>query len=252
LDFSKCAVSEETLELLGNMATAAGLDERREAMFSGARINVTENRAVLHVALRGGAGEQVVLDGKDVMPEVEDVLAAMTRFAEEIRSGGLKGATGKAFTDVVNIGIGGSDLGPAMATGALAPYHDGPRLHYVSNVDGAHVRDTLKRLDPGRTLVIVASQTFTPGQTMTNAPPARAWLEAALGVRAGAHLAAVSSALGKTAAFGIDEGRVFGFWDWVGGRYSVWGAVGLPLMIAIGPERFGEFLAGAHAMDEHF
>src|SRR5690606_15398998 len=204
LDFSKCAVSEETLELLGNMATAAGLDERREAMFSGARINVTENRAVLHVALRGGAGEQVVLDGKDVMPEVEDVLAAMTRFAEEIRSGGLKGATGKAFTDVVNIGIGGSDLGPAMATLALAPYHDGPRLHYVSNVDGAHIHDTLKDLDPETTLFIIASKTFTTIETMTNAATARAWIAERLGQDAvAAHFCAVSTALDKVASFGI-------------------------------------------------
>jgi glucose-6-phosphate isomerase len=161
-------------------------------------------------------------------------------------------ATGGRFTDVVNIGIGGSDLGPAMATLALAPYADGPRLHYVSNVDGAHVHDVLARLDPATTLVIVASKTFTTIETMTNARTAQAWLRAALGQGADAHFAAVSTALDRTAAFGIDASRVFGFWDWVGGRYSVWGAVGLPLMIAIGPERFGEMLDGAHAMDRHF
>ena len=176
----------------------------------------------------------------------------MGAFADGVRDGTIAAVDGERFTDVVNIGIGGSDLGPVMATLALAPYHDGPRTHYVSNVDGAHIADTLATLDPARTLVIIASKTFTTIETMTNARTARAWMRAALGDEAGRHFAAVSTALDKTAAFGIDEARVFGFWDWVGGRYSVWGAVGLPLMIAIGPERFAEFLTGAWEMDRHF
>ncbi|MDZ5697125.1 glucose-6-phosphate isomerase [Chelativorans sp. M5D2P16] len=253
LDYSKCAVNDETLGLLQKLAEAAGLVERREAMFSGGRINTTENRAVLHTALRNRADKPVMLDGEDVMPEVEAVLSAMGDFAEAVRSGSLKGATGKPFTDVVNIGIGGSDLGPVMATLALAPYHDGPRLHYVSNVDGAHIADTLKGLDPETTLFIVASKTFTTVETMTNAATARNWISERLGRDAtGAHFAAVSTALDKVAAFGIHEDRVFGFWDWVGGRYSLWSAIGLPIMIAIGPEDFRRLLAGAAAMDQHF
>ncbi|WP_159588794.1 glucose-6-phosphate isomerase [Chelativorans xinjiangense] len=252
LDYSKCAVSDETLKLLADLTEAAGLGERREAMFSGERINTTEDRAVLHTALRN-SGAPVMLDGKDVMPDVEAVLAAMSAFAEAVRAGDLAGATGKRFTDVVNIGIGGSDLGPAMATLALAPYHDGPRLHYVSNIDGAHIADTLKELDPETTLFIVASKTFTTVETMTNAGTARAWVAEKLGSGAvGAHFAAVSTALDKVAAFGIDKARVFGFWDWVGGRYSLWSAIGLPIMIAVGAENFRRFLAGAEAMDRHF
>ena len=253
LDYSKCAVSTETLKLLAELADAAGVAERREAMFSGARINVTEDRAVLHTALRNSSGEPVMLDGKDVMPDVERVLAAMSDFAEGVRSGRLKGSTGKTFTDVVNIGIGGSDLGPAMATLALAPYHDGPRLHYVSNVDGAHIADTLDGLSAERTLFIVASKTFTTVETMTNANTARAWISEKLQPDAvGAHFAAVSTALDKVSAFGIGADRVFGFWDWVGGRYSLWSAIGLPIMIAVGADNFRRFLTGAEAMDRHF
>ncbi|WP_011579418.1 MULTISPECIES: glucose-6-phosphate isomerase [Chelativorans] len=253
LDYSKCAVSDETLALLDKIAEAAGVIERREEMFSAKRINVTENRAVLHTALRNDSTRPVMLDGKDVMPDVEAVLAAMSTFSEGIRSGTIKAATGKSFTDVVNIGIGGSDLGPAMATLALAPYHDGPRLHYVSNVDGAHIHDTLKALDPDTTLFIIASKTFTTIETMTNAGTARSWIAEKLGQDAvGSHFAAVSTALDKVAAFGIDESRVFGFWDWVGGRYSLWSAIGLPIMIAIGPENFRRFLDGAELMDRHF
>ncbi len=176
----------------------------------------------------------------------------MAAFADGVRSGRIAASGGGKFTDVVNIGIGGSDLGPVMATLALAPYHDGPRLHYISNVDGAHAHDVLGGLDPKRTLVIVASKTFTTTETMTNARTAQTWLQATLGEHADGHFAAVSTALDKTADFGIDPERVFGFWDWVGGRYSVWGAVGLSLMIGIGPKRFAEFLDGAHAMDRHF
>ncbi len=251
LDFSKTSLDAQALTLMIQLAQAAGVTERRRAMFAGEAINVTEGRAVLHTALRNRTNTPVLVDGVDVMPEVNAVLARMAAFAAGIRDGSLAGSRGR-FTDVVNIGIGGSDLGPAMATLALAPYHDGPRLHYVSNVDGAHVSDTLARLDPGRTLVIVASKTFTTIETMTNARTAQAWLRAGLGQEANGHFAAVSTALDKTAAFGIAAERVFGFWDWVGGRYSIWGAVGLPLMIAIGPERFAEFLAGAHDMDRHF
>ena len=187
------------------------------------------------------------------MPEVNAVLDAMAAFAEDVRIGGIAGATGRPFTDIVNIGIGGSDLGPAMATLALAPYHDGPRAHFVSNVDGAHIADTLAGLDPETTLVIVASKTFTTVETMTNAGTARRWIADKLGEAAVRdHFAAVSTALDKVRAFGMDEKRTFGFWDWVGGRYSVWSAIGLPLMIAVGPEDFGRFLDGGHAIDDHF
>jgi len=252
LDFSKTAVSEETLQLLGELADAAGVSERRDAMFAGDPINGTEKRAVLHTALRNSSGP-VIHAGHDVMPDVEAVLAAMGAFAEKIRSGELTGATGKRFTDVVNIGIGGSDLGPCMATLALAPYHDGPACHYVSNVDAAHIADTLRKLDPETTLFIVASKTFTTIETMTNAETARQWIIGKLGEAAvGAHFAAVSTALDKVAAFGIDADRVFGFWDWVGGRYSMWSAIGLPIMIAVGPENFRLMLDGAADMDQHF
>lgn len=253
MDYSKCAVNDDTLALLLELALVAGVEERRDAMFAGERINGTENRAVLHTALRNRSGTPVHVDGKDVMPEVEAVLAAMGRFAEEIRSGDAKGASGRRITDIVNIGIGGSDLGPAMATRALAPYHDGPRAHFVSNVDGAHIADTLALLDPASTLFIVASKTFTTVETLSNARSARAWLVDALGEDAvGHHFCAVSTALDKVEAFGIARERTFGFWDWVGGRYSIWSAIGLPLMIAIGPDDFARFLDGAHAMDRHF
>ena len=252
LDWSKCAVDGKAMELLEALARAADVEGRRAAMFAGKHINLTEDRAVLHTALRNLDGH-VVLDGHDVVPDVRAVLNAMEAFADGIRSGTLKGATGKAFTDVVNIGIGGSDLGPVMATLALAPFHDGPRTHYVSNVDGAHIHDTLQGLNPETTLVIVASKTFTTVETMTNAETARRWIAQDLGEDAtGKHFAAVSTALDKVAKFGIASDRVFGFWDWVGGRYSLWSAIGLPIMIAIGPRDFRDFLAGAHAMDEHF
>ncbi|HEY9212908.1 MAG TPA: glucose-6-phosphate isomerase [Ancylobacter sp.] len=253
LDYSKTALTPHTAGLLLELAIAAGIEEKRDAMLGGARINITEDRAVLHTALRKRGGDPILVDGHDVIPDVLGVLAAMAKFADGIRSGDLATFTGKRFTDVVNIGIGGSDLGPAMATLALAPYHDGPRLHFVSNVDAAHLYDTLKPLDPATTLFIVASKTFTTQETMTNAASARQWLVEALGEGAVAtHFAAVSTALEKVDAFGIAADRVFGFWDWVGGRYSIWSAVGLPLMLAVGPEDFGEFLDGAHAMDEHF
>lgn len=252
LDFSKTNLDARALALLVELATARGVPERRDAMFRGDPINVTEGRAVLHTALRNRANTPVRVDGVDVMPGVNEVLGRMAAFSAGVRDGSIAASDGRPFTDIVNIGIGGSDLGPVMATLALAPYHDGPRAHYVSNVDGAHVHDVLADLDPARTLVIVASKTFTTIETMTNARTAQTWLKASLGAAADGHFAAVSTALDKTAAFGIDPARVFGFWDWVGGRYSVWGAVGLPVMIAIGPENFLDFLAGAHAMDRHF
>jgi glucose-6-phosphate isomerase len=243
LDYSKCAVNVRTMKLLRDLAAAAEVEGQRDRMFEGAVINTTEGRAVLHTALRGN--RPVLVDGRDVMPEVTAVLDAMARFAGEVRGSGI--------TDVVNIGIGGSDLGPAMTTLALAPYHDGPRLHYVSNVDGAHIADTLKGLDAARTLFLIASKTFTTIETMTNAATARRWLAEKLGEAAVAdHFAAISTAIPKVKAFGIREDRIFGFWDWVGGRYSVWSAIGLPLMIAIGPENFRRFLDGGAAMDRHF
>ena len=253
LDWSKCAVDADTMAMLEKLAAAAGLEGRRAAMFEGKKINITEDRAVLHTALRNLTGKGVVVDGQDTKAEVIAVLDAMGVFADAIRSGKAVGATGKKITDIVNIGIGGSDLGPAMVTLALAPYHDGPRAHYVSNVDGAHIHDTLKDLSPETTLFIIASKTFTTVETMTNAQTARDWVQKALGKEAvGKHFAAVSTALDLVAKFGIEKDRVFGFWDWVGGRYSVWSAIGLPVMIAIGPRNFRAFLDGAHEMDEHF
>ncbi|NTG49778.1 glucose-6-phosphate isomerase [Agrobacterium rhizogenes] len=253
MDYSKTAVNDEILTLLEKLATEGGVAAKREEMFSGVAINFTEDRAVLHTALRNRSNTPVLVDGKDVMPDVNGVLAAMGKFADGIRSGTLKGATGKPITDVINIGIGGSDLGPVMATLALAPFHDGPRSHFVSNIDGAHIADILKLVSPETTLFIIASKTFTTIETMTNAQTARNFIAKALGEAAVQHhFAAVSTALDKVAAFGIDSARVFGFWDWVGGRYSIWSAIGLPLMIAVGPENFGQFLDGAHAMDNHF
>ncbi|NEK39194.1 glucose-6-phosphate isomerase [Rhizobium leguminosarum] len=253
MDFSKTAVNDDILNLLVKLAEEGGVETKREEMFSGKAINFTEDRAVLHTALRNRSNTPVLVDGKDVMPDVNAVLAAMGKFADDVRSGTLKGATGKAITDVINIGIGGSDLGPVMATQALAPFHDGPRAHFVSNIDGAHIADILKLVQPETTLFIVASKTFTTVETMTNAQTARNFIAKALGEAAVQHhFAAVSTALDKVAAFGIDSARVFGFWDWVGGRYSIWSAIGLPLMIAVGPENFGKFLDGAHAVDNHF
>ncbi|WP_217571818.1 glucose-6-phosphate isomerase [Mesorhizobium sp. GbtcB19] len=253
LDWSKCAVDANTMAMLEKLAGAADLDGRRAAMFEGKKINITENRAVLHTALRNLTGKSVIVDGQDTKADVIAVLDAMGAFADAIRSGKAAGATGKKITDIVNIGIGGSDLGPAMVTLALAPYHDGPRAHYVSNVDGAHIHDTLKGLSAETTLFIIASKTFTTVETMTNAQTARDWVQKALGKDAvGKHFAAVSTALDLVAKFGIERDRVFGFWDWVGGRYSVWSAIGLPVMISVGPRNFRAFLDGAHEMDEHF
>lgn len=248
-DYSKTNIDAATRTALINLAMTQGLAEKRSAMFSGAKINETEGRAVLHTALRNLDGS-VTVDGHDVMPEVRATLARMESFARDLRDGRIRGAGGR-ITDVVNIGIGGSDLGPAMAAIALAPYHDGPRCHFVSNIDGAHIHDILEPLNPATTLVIVASKTFTTIETMTNAETARAWMARTV-KEATRQFVALSTALDKTHAFGIDDARVFGFADWVGGRYSMWGPIGLSLMIAIGPDDFRAFLAGAAAMDQHF
>lgn len=253
LDLSKTALTRDSLALLLDLIRASGLEARRAAMFAGEPINSTEHRAVLHVALRDADLVHQNEDESTIATGVRVTLQALAAFAEAVRAGALTGFTGRAFTDVVNIGIGGSDLGPAMATLALAPYHDGPRCHFVSNVDGAHLADVLRGLSPATTLFIVASKTFTTVETMANAESARAWITGGLGAQAvGDHFAAVSTALDKVAAFGIRPERIFGFWDWVGGRYSLWSAIGLPVMLAVGAATFTEFLAGGAAMDRHF
>ena len=245
-DYSKTQIDLDIRAGLVDLCDQAGLAERRAAMFAGKKINETEERAVLHTALRNLDGGAITSTGGMSCRKWLATLRRMRVFAGEVRGGAIKGAGG-SFTDVVNIGIGGSDLGPVMATHALSPWHDGPRLHYVSNIDGAHIADTLRALDPTRTLVIVASKTFTTIETMTNARTARAWMLDG-GGDPSLQFAAVSSAVDKTGAFGIPEARVFGFADWVGGRYSVWGPVGLPVMIAAGPNAFDAFLRGGQAM----
>ena len=253
-DYSKTRTTPETISLLVELARACDLEGRRDAMFSGAKINTTEGRAVLHTALRAAEGARILVDGQDVMPEVLGERRKAAQFAEAVRSGALMGATGERFCDIVNIGIGGSDLGPAMAATALTPYTQaGLRGHFVSNVDGAHVTDTLRRLDPARTLVLVASKTFTTLETMANAHAARGWLVGALGEAAvGAHFAAISTNVEAVEAFGMSEERMFRFWDWVGGRYSIWSVIGLSLTILIGAQNFQAFLDGGREVDEHF
>lgn len=253
LDYSKNRIDLPAFAALLDLAAAADVAGRRDAMFRGEAINATEGRAVLHAALRAGAGDRYATGGRDVMPDVQATLDAALAFAEGIREGSISGQGGVRFTDVVNIGIGGSDLGPALVARALSPYRGGVRAHFVSNVDAAHLADTLAPLHPSRTLVVVVSKTFTTVETMTNARAAREWVARRLGEAAvGRHFAAVSTAVDKVAAFGVAADRTFGFWDWVGGRYSVWSAVGLAVMIAVGQEHFRQFLAGARAMDEHF
>ena len=249
-DYAKTNIDDAARALLIDLLDQTGVAAKRDAMFAGAKINETEGRAVLHTALRNLDGGPVLVDGKDVIPGVRATLARMAAFSTEVREGRVRGQGG-AYADVVNIGIGGSDLGPAMAVRALSPYHDGPRCHFVSNVDPGDVAEVLARCDPARTLVIVASKTFTTIETMTNARTAKAWMSEHVADPA-AQFAALSSDLGKTGAFGIAPERVFGFEDWVGGRYSMWGPIGLSLMIAIGPDAFHAFLRGAQAMDTHF
>ena len=254
LDYSKNRISDETMHLLLDLAEACDVGKWRKKMFSGQKINNTEQRAVLHVALRNTLDRPIQVDGKDVMPEVFRVLKQMRAFSEAVRSGAWTGATGERITDVVNIGIGGSDLGPVMVTEALKPYQQaGLNVHFVSNVDGTHIAETLKPLRPQSSLFIVASKTFTTQETLANAKSARDWLVSALGEPAVAkHFVALSTNEKEVKAFGIDPANMFEFWDWVGGRYSLWSAIGLPIAIAIGFENFEALLAGGRAMDEHF
>ncbi|HHE3650333.1 glucose-6-phosphate isomerase [Pasteurella multocida] len=254
VDFSKNNVTKETLGLLRQLAQECALSEAVEAMFSGEKINKTEDRAVLHTALRNRSNSPVLVDGKDVMPEVNAVLAKMKDFCHRVISGEWKGYTGKAITDVVNIGIGGSDLGPYMVTEALRPYKNHLNLHFVSNVDGTHIAETLKKVNPETTLFLVASKTFTTQETMTNAHSARNWFLAVAKDEShvAKHFAALSTNGKAVAEFGIDTNNMFEFWDWVGGRYSLWSAIGLSIALSIGFEHFEALLAGAHEMDKHF
>ncbi len=254
VDWSKHLVDDDVVAALLAVARVAGVAERRDAMFAGEQINTTERRAVLHTALRAPVGTEVLVDGRDVVPDVHDVLGRMAAFAGRVRNGHWTGATGQPIRSVVNIGIGGSDLGPAMAYLATEAFGQrGVTCRFVSNVDGADIHSNLRDLDPASTLVVVSSKTFTTIETITNATEARRWLTSALGDDAVAqHFVAVSTNAEKVAEFGIDTANMFGFWDWVGGRYSVDSAIGLSLMIAIGAEAFHDFLSGFRAIDEHF
>jgi len=256
LDYSKNRINDQTIKLLMQLAKESGLREKIDAMFSGEKINTTENRAVLHVALRAPKDETILVDGKNVVPEVHAVLDRMTEFSHRIRSGEWKGHTGKRIKNVINIGIGGSDLGPVMAYEALKHYSDRSlTFRFVSNVDGIDFVEATRDLEPAETLFIISSKTFTTLETMTNAQSARDWLLAGLGGDTKAvakHFVAVSTNAEKVSAFGIDTANMFGFWDWVGGRYSMDSAIGLSTMLAVGPDNFQAMLAGFHAMDEHF
>ena len=254
VDYSKQRITLDTIRLLTELAQVTGVEALRDRMFAGERINSTEGRSVLHVALRKKDGGRVMVEGRDVMPDVAAALDHMRRFSDGVRSGAWTGATGARMTDVVTIGIGGSDLGPAIVTEALAPYgREGPRMHFVSNVDGAQLDETLRIVPAATTLFVVASKTFTTQETMTNARSARAWLVAALGDDAvGRHFVAVSTNTGEVERFGIAPANMFVFWDWVGGRYSLWSSIGLPIAIAVGFEHFDALRGGAFEMDEHF
>jgi glucose-6-phosphate isomerase len=254
-DYSKNRINEETVRLLVNLAEQAELPAYIERMFTGEKINSTEGRAALHTALRNRSARPVWVDGKDVMPDVRRVLGSMRRFSDAVRSGQHMGYTGKRITDIVNIGIGGSDLGPLMVCEALKPFAtQALRAHFVSNIDASHLCETLKKLDAETTLFVVSSKTFTTQETLTNARSARAWLVQKLGDEQAVaqHFAAVSTNLVATAKFGINPAYVFEFWDWVGGRYSLWSAIGLPIALYLGMDKFEELLGGAYAMDEHF
>ncbi len=255
LDYSKNRITQATLPLLCEVARTVGLEKRRDAMFSGERINKTEGRSVLHVALRRRSNEPILVNGEDVLPDIKRVLKRMGEFTSKVRSGEWKGFDGRAITDVVNIGIGGSDLGPQMVVEALKAYSSPDiRIHFVSNVDGTHLAETLRNLEPSTTLFVVTSKSFTTLETMTNARTAREWfLEASTSASDVArHFVAVSTNEKSVREFGIDTANMFEFWDWVGGRFSLWSAVGLSIALAIGMERFEEFLEGAYLMDEHF
>jgi glucose-6-phosphate isomerase len=254
-DYSKNRITSETMDLLLALAAEAELDDAIAAMFSGFRINTTENRAVLHIALRNRENRPILVDGEDVMPDVNRVLDHMRDFSEAVRSGDWRGYTGERITDVVNIGIGGSDLGPKMAVRALTPYvHPELRFHFVSNVDGTDISETLRAVRPETTLFLIASKTFTTQETMANARTARAWFLESAGDDAAIarHFVAMSTNTEAVTAFGIDPANMFEFWDWVGGRYSLWSAIGLSIVLAIGMDEFEELLAGAFAVDEHF
>ncbi|WP_113636759.1 glucose-6-phosphate isomerase [Nubsella zeaxanthinifaciens] len=254
VDYSKNRITDETMALLVQLAKECKLDEAIKAMFSGEKINETEGREVLHIALRNQSNTPIFADGKDVMPEVNAVLAKMEKFSNAIISGEWKGYTGKEITDVVNIGIGGSDLGPVMVTEALKHYKTRLNLHFVSNVDGTHIAETLKAVNPETTLFLVASKTFTTQETMSNANTARDWFlsKGASEADIAKHFAALSTNAKDVAAFGIDTENMFEFWDWVGGRYSLWSAIGLSISLGIGFDNFKQLLAGAHATDKHF
>ena len=254
VDYSKNRITEETLAKVQDLAKECDLAGAIKSMFSGEKINRTENRAVLHVALRNRSNTPILVDGKDVMPEVNAVLEKMKTFSQAIISGEWKGYTGKAITDVVNIGIGGSDLGPYMVTEALRPYKNHLNMHFVSNVDGTHIAEVLKKVNPETTLFLVASKTFTTQETMTNAHSARDWFLKAAGdeKHVAKHFAALSTNAKAVGEFGIDTANMFEFWDWVGGRYSLWSAIGLSIVLSIGFDNFVELLSGAHAMDKHF
>ena len=254
VDFSKNIVDDEIRNALIDLAKECGLNEAVESMFTGQKINATENRAVLHVALRNRSNTPVTVDDENVMPEINAVLDQMKEFSEKVISGSWKGYTGKETTDIVNIGIGGSDLGPLMVTEALKPYKTRLNLHFVSNVDGTHIAETLKKVNPETTLFIVASKTFTTQETMTNAISARDWFLKTASDEAFVkyHFVAVSTNAKAVSAFGIDTKNMFRFWDWVGGRYSLWSAIGLSIILGIGYENYIELLEGAHAMDNHF
>ncbi len=254
VDFSKNRITEETMKKLQDLAQETCLDAAIKGMFSGEKINCTEDRAVLHVALRNRSNKPVLVNGKDVMPEVNAVLAKMKQFCDSVIDGGWKGYSGKAMTDIVNIGIGGSDLGPYMVTEALRPYKNHLNMHFVSNVDGTHMAETLKLVNPETTLFLVASKTFTTQETMTNAHSARDWFlkVASDPSHVARHFVALSTNGKAVREFGIDVNNMFEFWDWVGGRYSLWSAIGLAIMLSIGFGHFEQLLSGAHAMDCHF
>lgn len=254
MDYSKNRINEQVWPLLLKLAESRGVTAARDAMFSGQKINITEDRAVLHVALRNRSNKPIVVDGKDVMPEVNAVLAHMKEFTNAVLSGAWKGWTGKQITDVVNIGIGGSDLGPLMVNEALKAYSKGLTIHFVSNIDGTHMAEVLKKVNAETTLFIIASKTFTTQETITNATSAKSWLlEKAKDPSAVAkHFVALSTNKEKVTAFGIDPANMFGFWDWVGGRYSLWSAIGLSICLGIGFDNFEQLLEGAHFMDNHF
>jgi len=254
LDFSKNRITDETFKLLLDLAKSRNVEAGRDSMFSGQKINFTEDRAVLHIALRNRSNKPIMVNGSDVMPSVNGVLDHMKEFCNEIISGSWTGYSGQAMTDVVNIGIGGSDLGPLMATEALKPFQVGPRVHFVSNIDGTHMAEVLKKCQPATTLFVIASKTFTTQETITNAETAKEWFLKAAGdaSHVAKHFVALSTNATKVKEFGIDEKNMFEFWDWVGGRYSLWSAIGLTIAVHIGFDNFAKLLEGAHYMDQHF